>query len=570
MKKLISIFIILTMLSTTAFAWEGAEEYDLRKNLAQSNELNVYTESDRDSAPYFGAKLEPRSGVYFGTLTENNDEIKNFPTLLSYMEFDSRQPNLYVPSYRMVTANKNMNVMLAWNVANAETIRNIDSYTDYIENIVKKLSEYGNNFYIRFAGEMNDAEIGTGDEYIRAFRKVADIVHRYDNMAMVWSPIALGSLVKPFKDYYPGDEYVDWIGISSYQIKYLWKEKDVANDNKMAFMTDQYAWQTNSMKPMVKFMNDNNIQKPIMISEGGVANRNTFGEDTSSWAAKRLRNMYWDVIMEYPQVKMINYFNTQIPGEVELFNFVGNSSLINIVNEATHSGAYITLNGENTFSFKKIQDTSTITGPQIPLYSHAHSTGEENIAVEYYVDGKNIGHSDVSPNKVFLNLNTLTDGNHTLEARSIGNGGQLNSKSYPFTKLGVFARFGAGKIVETKQINVSLDGNQIEFDVPPCIIADRTLVPLRAFANALGINDSNIDYNDADKTVTLRNGSDTIKLYINNLDAYVNNTETELDVPPTIIDGRTLVPLRFISENFSCNVNHSDTNNVLNISLTRK
>ncbi len=570
MKKLISIIMILTMLSPTASAWEGAEEYDLRKNLAKGNELNVYTESDTDSAPYFGARLEPRSGVYFGTLTENNDEIKNFPTLLTYMEFDSRQPDLYVPSYRMLAANKNMNVMLAWNIASAETVRNIDAYTDYIESIVKKLSKYENNFYIRFAGEMNDAEIGTGEEYIRAFRKTADIVHKYDNLAMVWSPIALGSLVKPFKDYYPGNDYVDWIGISSYQINYLWGDRDVANDNKMAFMTGPYAWQTNSMKPMIKFMNDNNIKKPVMISEGGVANRNTFGEDTSAWAAKRLRNMYWDVIMEYPQVKMINYFNTQIPGETELFNFVGNSSLINIVNEATSSGAYITLDKENNFSFQKIQDTATLTGPKIPLYAHAYSTGIENITVEYYVDGVKIGSSNTSPNKALLNLSAISDGKHTLEARSLNGEEQLNSKSLPFAKLGVFARFGAGEIAETKQINVSLDGKQITFDVKPCIIANRTLVPLRAFANALGITDSNIDYNDNDKTVTLKSGSDTIKLYINNSDAYVNGSKTELDVPPTIINGRTLVPLRFISENFNCSVEHNDTNNILNIFLTRK
>ena len=570
MKKLISIFIMLALLSPSAFAWEGAEEYDLRKSLVQSNELNVYTEYDKESAPYFGAKLEPRSGVYFGTLTENNDEIKNFPTLLSYMEFDSRQPNLYVPSYRMVTANKDMNVMLAWNVANADTIRNIDSYTDYIERILKILSEYGNNFYIRFAGEMNDAEIGAGEEYVRAFRKVADMIHKYDNLATVWSPIALGSLVKPFKDYYPGDEYVDWIGISSYQINYLWGNRDTANDNKMAFMTGQYAWQTNSIKPMIKFMNDNNIKKPIMISEGGVANRNIFGEDTYNWTAKRLRNMYWDLIMEYPQVKMINYFNTQVPGETEFFNFVGNTALINIVNEAASSGAYIRLDSDSAFSFKKIQDTATLTGPEIPLYAHAYAANVENITVEYYVDGRKIGSSDTSPNKASLNLNTLSDGSHTLEVRSLNGSEQLNSKSYPFTKLGVFARFGAGKIAESKQINVSLDKKAIAFDVHPCIIANRTLVPLRAFANAFGISDSNIDYNDKDKTVTLKKGSDTIKLYINTPDAYVNNIKTEIDVPPTIIDGRTLVPMRFISENFNCDVDYSDTNDTLNVFLTRK
>ena len=131
-------------------------------------------------------------------------------------------------------------------------------------------------------------------------------------------------------------------------------------------------------------------------------------------------------------------------------------------------------------------------------------------------------------------------------------------------------RFGAGQIVNNKQINVSLNGNQITFDVPPCIIADRTLVPIRAFANALGISDNDIDYNGNENTVTIKNGKNTIKLYINNPDSYINGQKAEIDVPPTVIDGRTLVPLRFISENFNCSVNYTDSSDALNVFLTTK
>ena len=64
MKKLISLMTAVIMLSgTAASAWEGAEEYDMRKQLVKGSELNVYVEGDTDSAPYYGARLEPRSGV---------------------------------------------------------------------------------------------------------------------------------------------------------------------------------------------------------------------------------------------------------------------------------------------------------------------------------------------------------------------------------------------------------------------------------------------------------------------------------------------------------------------------
>lgn len=570
MKKLISLLTAVIMLSgTAASAWEGAEEYDMRKQLVKGSELNVYVEGDTDSAPYYGARLEPRSGVYFGTLAEHPDILDDFSTCLTYIEFDSQQPDFYYPANETIR-NNNVNVMLGWNVANADTIRNIDAYTDYIENTVQTIASYGKNVYVRFAGEMNDTELGNGEEYKYAFRKVADIVHRYDNLAMVWSPIALGSLLKPYADYYPGNEYVDWVGLSCYQIKYFTGRKDVSTDDKMAFMTDTYAWHTNSVKPLMKFMSEYGISKPVMISEGGVANRNVFGEDTSAWASLRLRNMYWDLIMKYPQVKMINYFNVSMDGETEFFNMEADSELAGIIRNAINSGAYIHRNSQNSFAFKEIQSSNTLVGPQVPIYAHAYAQGAEFIDVDYYIDGNHYGSNVYSPHNITINLNDISDGSHTLEVCSRSGDTIIDTKQFNFTKLGAFVRFGAGQIVNNKQINVSLNGNQITFDVPPCIIADRTLVPIRAFANALGISDNDIDYNGNENTVTIKNGKNTVKLYINNPDSYINGQKAEIDVPPTVIDGRTLVPLRFISENFNCSVDYTDSSDALNVFLTTK
>jgi hypothetical protein len=48
--------------------------------------------------------------------------------------------------------------------------------------------------------------------------------------------------------------------------------------------------------------------------------------------------------------------------------------------------------------------------------------------------------------------------------------------------------------------------------------------------------------------------------------AYINGSAFSLDVPPEIIDGRTLVPLRFISETFGCNVNWDGNTQTVSIS----
>ncbi|GBF32636.1 chitinase [Desulfocucumis palustris] len=91
---------------------------------------------------------------------------------------------------------------------------------------------------------------------------------------------------------------------------------------------------------------------------------------------------------------------------------------------------------------------------------------------------------------------------------------------------------------------VVLDGNAINFDVPPTIEEGRTLVPLRAIFEALG---ANVGWDGATQTVTATKGQVAITLVIGGK-AYKNNTEVILDVPAKVVNGRTLVPLRFVSE----------------------
>lgn len=82
-------------------------------------------------------------------------------------------------------------------------------------------------------------------------------------------------------------------------------------------------------------------------------------------------------------------------------------------------------------------------------------------------------------------------------------------------------------------------------DVPPSIIGGRTLVPMRVIFQELG---SSITWDNVSKTATARKENTTIKLTINQKVAYKNGKSIALDVPGTVKNGRTLVPLRFVSE----------------------
>ncbi len=100
-------------------------------------------------------------------------------------------------------------------------------------------------------------------------------------------------------------------------------------------------------------------------------------------------------------------------------------------------------------------------------------------------------------------------------------------------------------------ITVTLDGEKIEFDVPPQIINERTMVPVRAIFEAIG---ASVDWIQETQTVISDMGDTHITLTIDEPVMYVNGEPKELDTPAMIIDERTLVPARAISEAYGLKV----------------
>jgi hypothetical protein len=132
-------------------------------------------------------------------------------------------------------------------------------------------------------------------------------------------------------------------------------------------------------------------------------------------------------------------------------------------------------------------------------------------------------------------------------------------------------------------IKVLVNGSKLQMDVLPIIQAGRTLVPLRAIFEALG---ADVHWNEADRSVTATKGDTTVWLQIGNSRAAVSyelprwspdfagtsGTKTSpmsitLDVPPQIVDGRTLVPVRFVSESLGAGVSWDGPTRTVGVSL---
>lgn len=109
------------------------------------------------------------------------------------------------------------------------------------------------------------------------------------------------------------------------------------------------------------------------------------------------------------------------------------------------------------------------------------------------------------------------------------------------------------------KISVTIDGSPVSFDVPPATINGRTMVPFRKIFESLG---AEVGWDGGTQTVTGKKGNTTIVLKIGSREAFVNGEAKTLDAPVTSIGGRTMVPVRFISESLGCKVdwdNNSST-----------
>ena len=111
-------------------------------------------------------------------------------------------------------------------------------------------------------------------------------------------------------------------------------------------------------------------------------------------------------------------------------------------------------------------------------------------------------------------------------------------------------------------IKVYLNEIQLFFNVPPVIEDGRTLAPLRAIGEALG---AEVGWEGQSQVITLDMPATNIELKIGDPVAQVNGKDVVLDVPARIIDGRTLVPLRFVSEYFGADVQWDGGNRVITI-----
>ena len=123
---------------------------------------------------------------------------------------------------------------------------------------------------------------------------------------------------------------------------------------------------------------------------------------------------------------------------------------------------------------------------------------------------------------------------------------------------------GSSQDQGSEGISIFVNGKLLQTDVPPLIIESRTMVPLRAIVEALGIP---IEWESASQRVNFSvTGGNVLYEYsmqINNTSVtqttrnqrgQAAQSQIVIDSPPVLVGGRTLVPVRFVAEAAYCNV----------------
>ena len=215
-----------TIVSAKSLSWVG-REMEYRKKLINEPEFKTYVKTSPEYYVYYGAKFEPRAGVYVGTPYDRTyPGVKN--SINTWYDWfvpsdDIKNENLQRKELAETPSDHTKLIGLNWNFAlpNSKVIE-ITDYTNYIYNRIDEIASWGMDVLLIFGKEMNiDDNFNDPELFKRCFRFVADYAHTKENIAMVWAPNDTGGLDTTLLEFYPGDEYVDWIGCSLYTMPYF-------------------------------------------------------------------------------------------------------------------------------------------------------------------------------------------------------------------------------------------------------------------------------------------------------------------------------------------------------------
>jgi len=409
----------------------------------------------------YGAMHEPKTGVVFGEPSDvkiTSGRQKPSGTII-YVEYELEDMQERVE--HCLRRNQREHgydreqysyIQVAWNFhEEGASLKGVLNDEQKITEAAKYLGETGLPILLRVGGEVDVWGKHPADpaEFIAAFRFIAGIMRREaPNVAMLWSVNFVSSSGNTWEMFYPGDEYVDWVGISLYTQRYFLGNPNTSDVEASIYRTGQYANPVSFVGELVEKYGD---RKPIIISEGAVALINTSNnEDLTDWALPRMRQVYNYIPMLYPEVKGIFWFNTNIPGN-QRYDFAASPRAAALYNELTAGEYFLGLGKtESPVTYKRVSSSITMPANAVTLLTYApfYAISDE-LHVVYRLNGGWLGEVSDIPYRRNFNLSDRADGIYELTVhifdnrehmrsvpRSVGSDSNIKNITYTLTKRG--------------------------------------------------------------------------------------------------------------------------------------
>lgn len=131
--------------------------------------------------------------------------------------------------------------------------------------------------------------------------------------------------------------------------------------------------------------------------------------------------------------------------------------------------------------------------------------------------------------------------------------------------LTLFAGLNQAHAQPQVDIQIFIDGQQLALDTAVQIQNDSIILPFRAVADALGIE---VVWDPAGRRIMAQDGKTSLEMTIDSNIAKVNDKISIMAAAPVIFQGRTLLPARFFSETFGCQVDWDPQGRIVSILTT--
>ncbi|MCL2754050.1 MAG: hypothetical protein FWE44_07885, partial [Defluviitaleaceae bacterium] len=183
---------------------------------------------------YTGALHEPQVGVLFGepfgdSLITDGERQPSAITIYVSFEHESLPQRVHVDLHTNYTmhgynlADYSM-IQIAWNfIYEGNSLAGVLNQRAMITEAARYLGGLDAPILLRVGAEMNEWPIPADPaEFVAAFRFIAGIMREYaPNVAMVYAVNSVSAIGLDWMMFYPGEEYVDWVGISLYTTRYF-------------------------------------------------------------------------------------------------------------------------------------------------------------------------------------------------------------------------------------------------------------------------------------------------------------------------------------------------------------